>query len=127
VITTTQDARQAAWNVAWQLLTAAMIALAWLVKGGNWSLAALSGSMAVVSGNWLAAYIALGGGVGTAGTVLVRMLVGMGLKWAVVIGTLAGCLALGLPMLALLTGMVAALAAHVLVMLGNSRTGGLRQ
>jgi len=111
--------------MVWQLLAAASVAaLAWLFKDGNWSLAALSGGVAVALGNGLAAWVAFGGGAGTAGSVLARMLLGMGLKWALVIGTLSACLAFGLPILALLVGVVAVMASQVLALLGGSRSGG---
>jgi len=125
VSTITRRAQRPVRVMVWQLLAAVAVAsLAWLFKGGAWSLAALSGGAAVALGNGLAAWVALGGGVGTAGSVLARMLLGMGLKWAVVIGALSACLALDLPILALLVGVVAVMAAQVLVLLGGSRPGG---
>jgi len=104
----------------WQSVCVAVVALAWLVKGAPWALAAALAGAAVVLGSWLAARVALGGGAGPAGMALMRMLLGLGLKWGLVVVTLAISLRAGLPALALLAGAVAAVLTQVLVMLGQA-------
>jgi len=103
----------------WQLACVAVVALAWLLKGGQWALAAGLAGSAVALGGWLAARVALGGGAGTAGSALVRMLLGLGLKWGLTLGTLALCLKAGLPALALLAGAIAAVLTQMLVLIGQ--------
>lgn len=100
---------------AWQALATALVALAFLVKGPLWLLAALVGGGAVVMGGWLAARVALGGGVGPAGVVFARLLAGLVLKWLLVVIAFAAALAFHLPGLPLLAGVVTAASALVLV------------
>jgi len=103
----------------WQLVCVAVVALAWLLKGGSWALAAALAGGAVALGGWLAARVALGDGAGTAGSALVRMLLGLGLKWGVTLGVLALSLRAGLPALALLAGASAAVITQMLVLIGQ--------
>ena len=71
--------------LAWQAVAVALTALAFLVKGWPWALAALAGGGSVALGGWLHSAIALGGGVAPAGGALARVLVGALAKWAVVL------------------------------------------
>jgi len=105
----------------WQLASVGVVALAWLLKGGVWALAAAIAGGAVALGGWLAARVALAGGALSAGMALSRMLLGLGLKWGVVIGTLAVCMRAELPALALLAGAVAAVIAQMLVMFSQTK------
>jgi len=107
----------------WQLASVAVVALAWLfARDAQWALAAASAGGAVALGSWLAARVALGGGVGSAGMALSRVLLGLALKWGVAIGALALCMRAGLPALALLAGAVAAVVTQMLVMFGQTQS-----
>jgi len=103
----------------WQLAGVAVVALAWLLKGGQWALAAGLAGGAVALGGWLAARVALSGGALSAGAAVSRMLLGLGLKWGLTIGTLALCMRAGLPALALLAGALAAVLTQMLVLIGQ--------
>ena len=79
--------------------------------------AALLGGVSVVSGSALAANVALGGGVVTARSAFLRLVLGTGIKWLVVITIFALALGVGrLPPLPLLAGLAVALIAHPLVL-----------
>lgn len=109
--------RQAGRAIAWQVVAAALVALACLVQGWRWSAAALFGGLVVVVAGWLSARIALGGGIGSAVPVVARLLAGMLAKWLVLGVALAlGVLALGLPPLPMLLAALAVLVAQVLAM-----------
>lgn len=71
--------------VAYQMVAVVLVALVFLVQGWSASLAALLGGASVVLGGALAANVALGGGVVPARSAFLRLLLGTGLKWAVVI------------------------------------------
>lgn len=116
--TTIAAGRQLARRAAvWQAVVLSVLALAFLPKGGGWALAAVVGGGAVAVGNWISGAVALGGGVGPAAGVLGRLLAGMVLKWALVIAALVlGAGVGGLPPLAILSGVVAALVVQVLAL-----------
>lgn len=98
-----------------QLLVVALMAGLSLLWGLPHALAAALGGAAVVLGGLVAARIALGGGVSGAGTAMTRLMLGMVLKWVVVIGVLlVGLGAWKLPPLPLLAGLLAGLVAQVL-------------
>ncbi len=95
----------------------AMVALAFLIQGLSAMLAALLGGASLVLGGALAANVALGGGVVTARSALLRLLLGTGLKWTVVITVLALALGVGrMAPLPLLAGLAVASIAHPLVL-----------
>jgi len=101
--------------IAWQAIVTALVALAFLAKGLPWLLAALVGGGAVTLAAWVSAAVALGGGVSPAGVAFARLLVGMAVKWLLVL--IAIVIALGLfrlPGLPLMAGVIAATLALVL-------------
>jgi F0F1-type ATP synthase assembly protein I len=101
--------------IAWQAVATALVALAFLAKGLLPSLAALVGGGAVTLAAWLSALVALGGGVGPAGVAFARLLMGMALKWSLVLVTLVIALGLfRLPGVPLMAGVIAATLALVL-------------
>lgn len=101
--------------VVWQAVATVLLALAFLARGLPWLLAASAGGGAVILGGWAAARVALGGGVSPAGIVFARLLVGLVLKWLLVLIAVAVALASHLPGLPLLVGVVTATSALVLV------------
>lgn len=101
--------------IAWQAAATVLVALAFLVKGTSWSLAALAGGGALTLGNLASTAVALGGGVGPAGAAFARLLMGMAVKWLLVLIVIAVALAVfRLPGLPLMAGVVAATLALVL-------------
>lgn len=87
-------------------------ALACLYLGPDAAVAALLGGGAMLVGTAVSAWRSLGGGVASARVVMVRMFVGLVLKWLVVIVALVlGLVVWRLPALPLLTGLLVALAA----------------
>ena len=92
-----------------------LVALVFLIQGSSAMFAALLGGASVVLGSALAANIALGGGVVAARTAFMKLLLGTGLKWAVVILIFAMALGVGrMAPLPLLAGLAVALIAHPL-------------
>ena len=109
--------RQAGRAIAWQVVATLLVALLCLTAGPRWSVAALVGGGAVTLAIWLAARVALGGGVGGAGLAVTRLLAGMAVKWMVVIGVMAlGVVAWGLPPLPMLIAAAVALVAQMLAL-----------
>lgn len=103
----------------WQAAAVAVAALAFLAKGGDWALAVALGGAALALGGWLSSVIALGGGVSSSMVALARLMAGMGLKWAVVVGAVVvGISVAGLPPLAMVVGVFVALAAQLVAMAG---------
>jgi len=101
--------------IAWQAVATVLVALAFLAKGLASVLAVLVGGGAVTLAAWLSALVALGGGVSPAGVAFARLLMGMVLKWLLVL--VAIVIALGLfrlPGLPLMAGVIAATLALVL-------------
>lgn len=100
--------------VVYQLAAVLLVALVSLLKGGVWAGSVMAGGATVVVAGLIAARVALGGGVRGAGTAFGRLLMGMLLKWFVVILGLGIALAgLGLPPLPVLVGVVTATLAFV--------------
>ncbi|MCK9490242.1 MAG: hypothetical protein M0Q42_12785 [Xanthomonadales bacterium] len=97
----------------------AVLALLWLIKGMAWSAAALAGGLVVVLAGWLSGQVALAGGVQSSTAALSRLLAGMMLKWVVVIAGLVATAAAGLPLLPMLTGVIAALLTQMLAVIGR--------
>ncbi len=94
-----------------------LVAPVFLPMGWLAWLAALLGGTSVVVGNALAAIIALGGGIVTARSALLRLMLGTGLKWLVVITVFA--IASGVWRMAplpLLAGLAVGLIAHPLAL-----------
>ncbi|HEY5971762.1 MAG TPA: ATP synthase subunit I [Pseudoxanthomonas sp.] len=101
--------------VAYQMAAVVLVALVFLVQGLSAAVAALLGGAGVVLGSALAANIALGGGVVPARSAFARLLLGTGLKWAVVVTIFALASGVGrMAPLPLLAGLAAALVAHPL-------------
>ena len=101
--------------IAWQAIATVLVALAFLAKGLPSMLAVLVGGGAVTLAAWVSAAVALGGGVSPAGTAFARLLMGMALKWLLVL--VAIVIALGLfrlPGVPLIGGVIAATLALVL-------------
>ena len=104
--------------IVWQVIAVALAAGALLLlRGMPWALGALGGGGAVVVGSALSGLLALGGGVSPATGALARMLLGVLVKWVVVIGVLVLAVGVaGLPPAAVLAGVIAAMVAQVLAM-----------
>lgn len=103
--------------VAYQMAAVVLVAPVFLPMGWLAWLAALLGGTSVVVGNALAAIIALGGGIVTARSALLRLMLGTGLKWLVVITVFA--IASGVWRMAplpLLAGLAVGLIAHPLAL-----------
>jgi F0F1-type ATP synthase assembly protein I len=107
--------RRLAVHIAvWQLGASLLAAALFLVQGGRAALGALLGGALVALGTGLMAWRAFRGGHASAGATLGRLMLGMAMKWVVVMG---GFYALithgGLPPLPTLVGVVAALVIHM--------------
>lgn len=103
--------------IVWQAVAVAVTALAFLAKGGNWALAAALGGGAIAVGGWLSGVVALGGGVNPSVGALARLLVGVVLKWVVVVAVLVLGVGMGrLPPVPMLAGVIVALCAQLFAM-----------
>ena len=103
--------------VAYQMAAVVLVALVFLIQGPSALLAVLLGGASVVLGSALAANVALGGGVVTARSAFMRLLLATVLKWAVVILVFALASGVGrVAPLPLLAGLAVALVAHPLVL-----------
>ncbi|MBA8681503.1 hypothetical protein [Stenotrophomonas tumulicola] len=99
------------------LAAVAVLALGFLLVSPKHALGALASGLAVSAGGWVAAKMALGGGVQAAGSALGRLIIAVVAKWAVVFGVLAvGYLVFRLPALALLAGIAVGLMFQVLAL-----------
>lgn len=108
--------RTALRAVAVQGLVVALLAAAFLARDVREALAVGVGGLALVSGNALAAFVALGGIV-PARVALGRLLLGTMVKWLVAIVLLAAALAIWrLPPLPMLSGLAAGLLAYLLAL-----------
>ncbi len=109
--------RQASRVVLAQALVTGLVALAFLVQGLPAASGALLGGGAIALGSALMAWRAFGGGsVIGAGTVLLRLLGGLALKWLAIAGVLYLALArFELPPVPVLAGLCAALATGVIL------------
>jgi len=100
---------------AWQLLAALLVAVLFLLWGPSQALAAALGAGAMLAGGLAAARLAFGGGVLPAGAAMLRLVMGLLVKWLVVFAVLAvGIGVWQLPPLPLVAGLVAGLVAQVL-------------
>ena len=100
--------------VVWQAGVALVVAALFLVQGPDAMLAALLGGGLVMLGTALMAWRVFTGTRAGAGMALADMIVGMGLKWVVIIGGLYLLIARWhLPPLAVLAGMGAAMAVNL--------------
>ncbi len=94
-----------------------LVALVFLIQGPSAMFAVLLGGVGVVLGSALAANVALGGGVVTAGSAFLRLVLGTGLKWMVVVTVFALASGVGrMAPLPLLAGLAVALVAYPLVL-----------
>lgn len=99
------------------LAAVAVLALAFLFMGPKYAIGAAASGLAVVAGGWIAARMALGGGVQAAGSAMMRLIVAVLLKWVLVIAVLVlGFVWLRLPPLALLAGIAVGLMFQVLAL-----------
>ena len=90
--------------VAYQMAAVVLVALVFLIQGSSAMFAALLGGASVVLGSALAANIALGGGVVPARSAFMKLVLGTGIKWLVVMTIFALALGVGrLPPLPLLS------------------------
>lgn len=100
---------------AWQAAASVLVALAWLATSPMHALGAVVGGLGITAGSWAAAKVALGGGVAPAGAALARLMMGVAIKWAVVLLVLVASLAgFGLPGLPVITGVLGATLGMVL-------------
>lgn len=112
--------RLASRAIVWQAGATALASLAVLPFGVRDALATAVGGGAVVAAALVSMLIALGGGIGTAGVAMARLLLGMAAKWATVaIVLLLGLAAWRLPALPLLIGVLVATVAAVPAQLLN--------
>ena len=100
------------------LAAVAVLALVLLLLAGpKYALGALASGTAVSAGGWVAARMALGGGVQAAGSAMSRLILAVVAKWALVFGVLAvGFVVFKLPALALLAGIAVGLMFQVLAL-----------
>ncbi len=99
-----------------QAVAAFVVALLFLLQGGTHAMAAGVGGGALALGHWLAACVSLSGVV-SARVAFVRLLLGTGLKWVVVIGTFTTALGVWrLPPLPMVVGLVAGGLAYFLAL-----------
>ncbi|KFN42374.1 hypothetical protein N789_13535 [Arenimonas oryziterrae DSM 21050 = YC6267] len=102
--------------IAIQAGVAAMVAMAFLVQDARAALAAGAGGGAVVLGSLLLAWRSLSAQTPSAGLALAGLLVGIVMKWVVVLAALYLALArFGLPPLPLLAGFASTTAAFLLI------------
>ncbi len=98
----------------WQLFAAIVVGLAFSVRGFRWAIAGAAGAAIVAVGNALLSTRLFSRQVGGA-EALWRLLTGMVLKWAVIVGGLITIMfQFKLPPLAAITGLVAAYAVNLL-------------
>ena len=100
------------------LAAVAVLALVLLLLAGpKYALGALASGIAVSAGGWVAARMALGGGVQAAGSAMSRLILAVVAKWALVFGVLAvGFVVFKLPALALLAVIAVGLMFQVLAL-----------
>lgn len=111
-------------TVTRQGIAVAALALALLMKGADWSMAAVAGGAAIIAGGALYGALALGGGIAPAAGALMRLVLGLLAKWIVVVAALFLAIAVAkLPPLGVIGGVVVALVAQVLAMAGGHRHG----
>ncbi|SEL44357.1 hypothetical protein SAMN05428989_1657 [Pseudoxanthomonas sp. GM95] len=73
------------------------------------------GGLGITAGSWAAAKVALGGGIAPAGAAFARLMMGVAVKWVVVLLVLVASLAgFGLPGLPVITGVLGATLGMVL-------------
>lgn len=99
------------------LVAVAVLALAFLLVGPRHAVAALATGVATVAGGWMAAWVALGGGVQAAGSAVARLVLAMVLKWVLLFVVLAlALLWWRLPAMPLLAGVAVGLIFQVLAL-----------
>lgn len=99
-----------------QSAIALLVALAFLPAGVAAMAAAALGGFAVLLGGFVAARLAFGGGITSAGPALTRLVLGLLFKWACIAAVLVLGLAVWrLPPLGLFAGLVAGLVAQMVV------------
>lgn len=114
--------RLALRTVTVQVVVTLAVALVSLLSGRDAALGVLAGGGTLALGNLLAAWKGLAGGVATAGQVLWRLLVGIALKWIVVVAGLYLAIAVWqLPALPVLAGAAVAALAMVANMSWQAR------
>lgn len=114
--------RSALRAVALSAIAVGLVALAFVMQGPREALGAAAGGVAMISGNALAAILALGGGIQPARAAFARLVLGTIGKWVLVIGGLGIALGTwGLPPLPTLAGVVVGLMAYLLGLNFGSR------
>lgn len=109
--------RSALRAVAIEAIVAGLVALAFVVQGPRHGLAAAVGGGAMLLGNALAIWLALGGGIQPARAAFARLLLGMLGKWALVLGALAVSFGIWrLPPLPTLAGVAAGVLAYLVAL-----------
>ncbi len=112
--------RSALRAVAVQAAAVSVVALAFLVKGADWALAAALGGGSLATGNALAAWLALDGIV-PARVAFARLVLGVLAKWCVVVVAFAVALEVWrLPPLPMLAALAAGMLAWLLALYGMS-------
>ena len=113
--------RNIARAVVIQMAAVALVAAGcFLLKGSVWGLGVLAGGIGMAAGGGLSSRIALGGGVSPATGALARLILAMLAKWVVVLLVLVVAVAVaGWPPIAVLAGVIVALLAQVLALLGR--------
>lgn len=111
--------------VAFQAVAVLLTAVACLMIGLHAALAVLFGGGALALASLVAARWAFGGGVTGAETALGRLLLGVVLKWLVVVAVLVGAVLQGLPPAMVLIGVIVALVAQVLAV-ASAKNGSSR-
>jgi len=102
--------------IAIQAAVAILVAIAFLAQGDKAAIAAGVGGGAVVLGSIFLAWRSLSASAPSAGMAFAALLVGIVMKWVVVLGALYLALArFGLPPLPLLAGLVSTTAAFLLI------------
>lgn len=108
--------------LAMQSAAVLLVALAWLLAGWPQALSALVGGLGLVLGTAAVAFGAFGGGVRGGGERLARLLLGMAVKWLLVVAALYSAIAVWkLPAVPALAGAAAAALAVLLAGRSDSR------
>ncbi|MEF2148005.1 hypothetical protein V3390_01215 [Luteimonas sp. FXH3W] len=115
--------RHARHAAGFGLVATVLTALVFFALQHRWepALAALTGGLGVVAGSWLGARVALGGRAQAAGLAFMRLLVGLGVKWLLVVAAMVFSVARGWPPLPLLIAVIVAILAPLAAELINLR------
>jgi len=100
------------------LVAVAVLALGFLLLAGpKYALGALATGVSIAASGWFVARMGLSGGVQPAGSAMLKLILSMLAKWVFLIVVFVVCFkVLGLPALALLAGVIAALTFQALAL-----------